>query len=150
MTTDPQRSATMRAVKSRDTEPEMIVRRALHSMGYRFRIHRRDLPGTPDIALPGRRKVIFVHGCFWHGHECARGARVPQNNREHWTEKIRRNRTRDARAESELIAAGWQVLCIWECETKNLTILASKLKLYCDPPDPDRNMNDLILRTPLH
>src|ERR1700679_58130 len=108
MTTDPQRSATMRAVKSRDTEPEMIVRRALHSMGYRFRIHRRDLPGTPDIALPGRRKVIFVHGCFWHGHECARGARVPQNKREYWTEKIRRNRTRDARAESDLIAAGWQ------------------------------------------
>ena len=138
MTTDPQRSATMRAVKSRDTEPEMIVRRALHSMGYRFRIHRRDLPGTPDIALPGRRKVIFVHGCFWHGHECARGARVPQNNREYWTEKIRRNRTRDARVESDLIAAGWQVLCIWECEVKNLAILISKLKLYFELPDSNR------------
>ncbi len=119
MTIDPQRSATMRAVKSRDTKPEITVRRVLHSLGYRFRLHRKDLPGTPDIVLPGRRKVIFVHGCFWHGHDCARGARVPKANRDYWIQKIARNRERDRNSAQELAAKGWKVFVAWECHVRD-------------------------------
>ena len=117
ITTDPLRSAVMRAVKSQDTAPEMIVRRLLHHLGGRFRLHRRDLPGTPDIVLPGRRKVIFVHGCFWHGHDCVRGARAPKTNPDYWRAKIDRNVSRDRQSLTVLEAAGWRVLTIWECET---------------------------------
>ena len=92
----PQRSATMRAVKGKDTKPELLVRRLVHGMGYRYRLHRKDLPGKPDLTFAGRRRVIFVHGCFWHGHDCARGARVQKNNRDYWLGKIGRNRGRDA------------------------------------------------------
>ncbi len=133
-----QRSRTMRAVKSRDTKPEMTVRRLLHSMGYRFRLHRKDLPGTPDIVFPGRRKVVFVHGCFWHGHYCARGARVPKENRDYWTGKIGRNRARDARAKNELAAAGWQATTIWECQLAASNSLAAELKFFLngEPESP--------------
>lgn len=108
----------MRAVKSRDTGPEMIVRRAAHALGYRFRLHRKDLPGSPDIVFPARKKAIFVHGCFWHGHDCARGARQPKANAEYWTAKIARNKARDERVVDELAALGWETLTIWECELK--------------------------------
>lgn len=108
----------MRAVRSVNTKPEMTVRRLLHGMGYRYRLHRRDLPGAPDIVFPGRRKVIFVHGCFWHGHDCARGARMPATNVDYWRSKIGRNVERDARSIAELQQAGWSVLIVWECQLK--------------------------------
>lgn len=118
MTIDDSRSRIMRAVRSKDTKPELIVRRLVHSLGFRFRLHRRDLPGSPDLVFPGRHKAIFVHGCFWHGHDCARGNRKPVANADYWHAKIRRNVERDIRNESALRRDGWDVLTIWECETK--------------------------------
>ncbi len=112
------RSAIMRAVGSRNTGPELVVRRALHRLGYRFRLHRTDLPGTPDIVLPGRSAVIFVHGCFWHGHRCRKG-RAPKSNTEFWTEKILRNRERDRRVKANLRRAGWRCATVWQCETRD-------------------------------
>lgn len=116
METPDQRSRTMRAVKSRDTKPEMFVRRLLHRIGYRYRLHRPDLPGKPDLVFPSRRKVIFVHGCFWHGHDCTRGARVPASNTDYWVAKIGRNVERDRRTLTQLAEAGWAALVLWECE----------------------------------
>ena len=115
--TSPARSATMRAVRSKDTTPELALRRMLHASGYRYRLHRKDLPGSPDVAFPGRRKAIFVHGCFWHGHDCKRGARRPKDNADYWTAKLARNRARDASAQTALAAMGWETLTVWECET---------------------------------
>lgn len=122
----------MRAVRSVNTKPEMLVRRLLHAMGYRYRLHRRDLPGAPDIVFPGRRKVIFVHGCFWHGHDCARGARMPATNVDYWRSKIERNVTRDADNIAELQQAGWAVLVVWECQLKagQRNELTSRLKEF--------------------
>lgn len=105
----------MRAVKSRDTAPEMSVRRIAHAMGYRFRLHRRDLPGTPDLVFPARRVALFVNGCFWHGHNCRRGIRKPKANAAYWRRKIARNRERDAAARRALRALGWRVGVVWEC-----------------------------------
>lgn len=109
----------MRAVKGRDTAPELAVRRAVWAIGGRYRLHRKDLPGCPDLAFPGRRKAIFVHGCFWHGHDCARGARTPKSNSEYWTAKIGRNRARDERNRQLYRDMGWDVLSVWECETRD-------------------------------
>ena len=106
----------MRAVKGRDTAPELFVRRIVHQMGFRFRLHRKDLPGKPDLVFPRLKKVIFVHGCFWHGHRCKRGNRVPVSNREYWKAKIARNKQRDRKNAAELKAAGWAVLIVWECQ----------------------------------
>lgn len=106
----------MRAVKDRDTKPELLVRSALHRAGFRYRLHRKDLPGTPDLVFPARQKLIFIHGCFWHGHDCKRGARVPKNNTAYWRAKIGRNRERDGRNQATLKAAGWKVANVWECE----------------------------------
>lgn len=113
--TDPARSAVMRAVRSKNTGPEMILRRLLHAQGYRYRLHRKDLPGSPDLAFPGRRKAIFMHGCFWHGHDCKRGARQPKANADYWVAKIARNRARDEQAQQALRALGWESLIVWEC-----------------------------------
>lgn len=121
------RSAIMRAVKSKDTTPELLVRRLVHSLGFRFRLHRRDLPGNPDLTFPRLQRVIFVNGCFWHGHDCARGARIPKANRSYWTAKINRNRERDVRTRKELRALGWKVLVVWECETKDVDGLTGKI-----------------------
>jgi DNA mismatch endonuclease (patch repair protein) len=118
----------MRAVKGRDTAPEMLVRRIAHRMGYRYRVHRKDLPGKPDLVFPSRRKMVFVHGCFWHGHECKRGARMPKANRDYWQAKIARNRARDIKNQESLHNMGWQVLVVWECETKDYEALAVKLR----------------------
>src|SRR5262245_58367335 len=107
---DSLRSRIMRAVKDRDTGPEKTVRRIAHGMGYRFRLHRSDLPGKPDLTFPSRRAVIFVHGCFWHGHGCKRGARVPKANQSYWTAKIARNATRDSVSLARLKAIGWRAL----------------------------------------
>ena len=110
------RSATMRAVRSTNTGPEWTVRRLVHSLGYRYRLHRKDLPGTPDLVFPGRRKVIFVHGCFWHGHSCRRGSRTPKTNTDYWQKKIGRNRERDLEHAEALRELGWQLLVVWECD----------------------------------
>jgi DNA mismatch endonuclease (patch repair protein) len=109
----------MRAVKSRDTEPELKVRRAAHALGLRFRLGRDDLPGKPDLVFPARRVALFVHGCFWHGHHCPRGARVPQANRAYWTAKIGRNMARDKATLAALRRKGWKPVVIWECETRD-------------------------------
>jgi DNA mismatch endonuclease (patch repair protein) len=121
------RSAVMRRVKGRDTAPELKVRKALTALGARYRLHRADLPGKPDIVMPGRRLAIFVHGCFWHGHDCARGARAPKTNREYWATKIARNRARDARSREALAALGWRVETIWECDLKDAGVLKTRL-----------------------
>ena len=113
------RSAVMRAVKSRDTRPELRLRKALFARGFRYRLHDKRLPGAPDIVFAGRRAVIFVHGCFWHGHDCRRGARAPKQNAAYWRDKIARNRARDADHATALARDGWRVLIIWECELKD-------------------------------
>jgi len=109
------RSDIMRRVKSSGTKPEMQVRRALHAAGYRYRLHRRDLPGSPDLVLARYRLVVFVHGCFWHWHGCKR-SRMPGANRDYWEAKLARNVARDQRVGTELDALGWEQLVIWECE----------------------------------
>lgn len=121
------RSAVMRRVKGKDTAPELKVRRALTALGARYRLNRKDLPGSPDIVMAGRRLAIFVHGCFWHGHDCARGARVPKANREYWTAKVERNVARDHKAAQALADQGWRVETIWECELKDEAGLAERL-----------------------
>jgi DNA mismatch endonuclease, patch repair protein len=123
------RSEIMRAVKSKDTTPEMIERRLIHRMGYRYRIHLGDLPGKPDIVFPGRRKIIFVNGCFWHGHSCHRGARQPKTNSDYWRTKIDNNIKRDSLHLQALQTAGWHVLTVWECDssTKSRNALTEML-----------------------
>ncbi len=122
------RSTVMRRVKAKDTSPELKVRKALTALGARYRLHRKDLPGSPDIVLPGRRLALFVHGCFWHGHDCARGARVPKANRDYWVAKVDRNRARDVRTREALVAAGWRVETIWECDLKDAEALRARLE----------------------
>ncbi|WP_342453011.1 very short patch repair endonuclease [Pararoseomonas indoligenes] len=124
------RRAVMRANKAKNTKPEIVVRRMLHAMGYRFRLHRRDLPGTPDIVFPGRRKAIQVHGCFWHQHEGCRRATLPATRREFWVPKLARNKQRDADAEARLRALGWKVINVWECELQDLGRLEAKLQSF--------------------
>jgi DNA mismatch endonuclease, patch repair protein len=128
--TPEQRSRIMRAVKGGDTAPEMAVRRMAHRMGYRFRLHRKDLPGKPDLVFPKLDKVIFVHGCFWHGHDCARGARVPVQNRGYWISKVACNKARDERAQTALRTLGWDVLVFWECELKRPARAAKRLERF--------------------
>jgi DNA mismatch endonuclease (patch repair protein) len=125
--TPEKRSAVMRRVKGRDTGPEKTVRRLLTALGARYRLHRKDLPGKPDIVMPGRRLALFVHGCFWHGHDCARGARVPKQNRDYWLGKVGRNRERDEASTAALVAAGWRVEVVWECELKDEAGLGERL-----------------------
>lgn len=116
----------MSSVGSKNTGPERLVRSVLHRLGYRFRIHRKDLPGTPDIVLPSRRKVIFVHGCFWHGHSCSKG-KLPKSRTEFWSEKVCRNRARDADVELCLKALGWDTLTVWQCQLRDLEYLEQTL-----------------------
>lgn len=123
------RSALMSRIGSKNTAPELVVRRMLHAMGYRFRLHRRDLQGTPDIVLPGRAKTIFVHGCFWHAHGCRLG-RPPKSRPEFWEPKLARNRARDTQNVSALEAAGWGVLTLWQCEIKDRAALAERLRAF--------------------
>ncbi|TVQ32112.1 MAG: DNA mismatch endonuclease Vsr [Phycisphaeraceae bacterium] len=118
----------MRAIKGQNTGPELIVRRQLHSMGYRFRLHRRDLPGSPDIVLPRYNTVIFVHGCFWHRHSCSRGRSEPSTRRSLWRAKFEQNVARDRRTKSALRRAGWRVIVVWECETRNPEKLSTRLR----------------------
>lgn len=113
------RSEIMRQVKSRNTKPEKIVRSLIHSMGFRFRLHKKDLPGKPDMVFPSKRKVVFVHGCFWHGHNCKRGKNRPRSNMEYWGNKIKSIKKRDRDNIKNLKKLGWDVLVIWECQIKN-------------------------------
>ena len=113
--TPEQRSAVMRRVKGRDTAPELKVRRMLRAAGIGYRLGGCGLPGRPDVVMKGRGVALFVHGCFWHGHDCPRGARKPQNNADYWTAKIERNRARDVRVATTLTASGWRVMTVWEC-----------------------------------
>ena len=128
--TPEQRSRIMRAVKGADTTPELAVRRLAHGMGFRFRLHRKDLPGKPDLTFPRLRKVIFVNGCFWHGHDCARGARIPVQNRDYWTRKVARNVERDRNAQSALQRLGWKSLVVWECEIRDQDRLRRALRRF--------------------
>jgi DNA mismatch endonuclease (patch repair protein) len=132
--TPEKRSAVMARVKGKNTTPELKVRKALTALGARYRLNRKDLPGTPDIVMPGRRLAIFVHGCFWHGHDCPRGSRVPKANREYWTAKVARNVARDQRTAAELTAAGWRVETIWECDLKDAAALTARLSRLLQTP----------------
>jgi DNA mismatch endonuclease (patch repair protein) len=121
----------MRRVGAKDTSPELTVRRLLRAIGETgYRLHRTELPGKPDIAFIGRRLVIFVHGCFWHGHSCQRGARMPKTNQSYWANKIERNRLRDARNIAALYSMGWKALVIWECEISNQELLSTQLQCF--------------------
>lgn len=122
----------MASIRGKDTKPEMVVRRLLYEMGYRFRLHRRDLPGTPDIVFTGRRAVIFVHGCFWHHHEGCRLAAVPATRRDFWEAKITANKARDRRAVAQLRRDGWRVAVVWECQTREVGGLGYRLKRFLD------------------
>jgi DNA mismatch endonuclease (patch repair protein) len=126
-----ERARMMRAFKKRDTIPELTVRRITHAMGYRFRLHRRDLPGTPDIVFVSRRKVIFINGCFWHSHGC-KLTRLPTSNLGYWLPKLKRNRDRDHVNLGALTADGWRHLVLWECEIKDGTQLKQRLKDFLE------------------
>ena len=117
----------MQAVRSRDTTPEITVRRVIHALGYRYRLHVRSLPGCPDLVFPSRKKLIFVHGCFWHGHSCRAGVNRPRSNQDYWLSKLDRNKARDARNTNELRKLGWKTLTVWECQLKNVAALEKKI-----------------------
>lgn len=123
------RSANMRAIRSSDTEPEMLVRRLVYHCGFRYRLHRRDLPGKPDLVFPSRKAVIFVHGCFWHMHNCL-NARPPKSNTDYWLPKLEKNQQRDRTCVAALEAQGWRVLTIWDCETKDVERLERRIKAF--------------------
>ena len=121
----------MRRVKSKNTSPELTLRRVLWGMGFRgYRFHRKGLPGKPDVCFGPRKKAIFLHGCFWHGHDCRAGRNVPRTNQEYWGPKLARNRERDERHNQELADMGWSVLVVWECELKDPDALADKLRAF--------------------
>ncbi len=122
-----QRSNVMRSVRTRNTAPELRVRRILHQLGFRYRLHVRDLPGCPDIVLPRHRTIVFVHGCFWHGHHCPKG-RLPASNAQRWRTKISGNQVRDTRRQCELVQMGWKVLTVWECQTNDADAILTSLQ----------------------
>lgn len=125
--TPEERSKNMSRIGNKDTRPEKIVRSLLHRLGFRFRLHRRGLPGTPDIVMPGRKIIIFVHGCFWHRHEGCKDAGIPKTNTEFWTKKLNKNVERDKVNSEALNRMGWHIIKIWECETKDIKNLADRL-----------------------
>src|SRR5690349_2276310 len=127
-----ERSRLMARITKRDTKPEMVVRRLAHGLGYRYRLHDRRLPGTPDLSFPGRRKVILVHGCFWHQHDCPSGRKKPSSNTGYWHPKLTRNVERDELVRAELGRLGWETLIIWECETKDRHGLAARLSSFLE------------------
>jgi DNA mismatch endonuclease (patch repair protein) len=128
-----QRRMIMQAVKRQDTEPELVVRRLLHSWGFRYRLHRKDLPGSPDIVFSSLRKVIFVHGCFWHGHGCSKG-RLPKSRLEYWAPKVESNLARDSRVVAALQSLGWEVLTVWQCEVRDIAAVERRLIAYLTSP----------------
>jgi len=126
--TPKQRANVMAAVRGKDTAPELKVRKALYNLGYRYRLHRKDLPGKPDIVLPKFRTCIFVHGCFWHQHPDCKKATIPKTNRKFWRKKLLKNRERDKRAQEKLKGLGWRVEVVWECDTKSEKMLKNAIK----------------------
>ncbi len=130
--TPAERSERMSRIRGKDTEPEMLVRRIVWRMGFRYRLHRRDLPGTPDLAFIGRKKAIFVHGCFWHQHEDCGIYRMPKTRRGFWLPKLRENKERDARNVARLRDMGWAVLVVWECELRDTEAVAERLRAFLE------------------
>jgi DNA mismatch endonuclease, patch repair protein len=128
--TTARRSAHMAKIRGKNTGPELIVRRLLHSGGYRYRLYCCDLPGCPDIVFRARRKVVFVHGCFWHGHAGCAKATIPKTRSEYWTDKIKRNKERDGLNDSKLNAAGWNTLTVWQCELRDILGLRERLVAF--------------------
>jgi DNA mismatch endonuclease (patch repair protein) len=131
--TEAQRSQLMARIRRADTKPELIVRRMLHRLGYRFRVHLKGVPGRPDLAFTRRRKIIQVHGCFWHAHEGCPWARIPTTRAEFWSAKFERNRERDRRLEEAAAQAGWLSLVVWECELKDIEGLQHRLVDFLGP-----------------
>jgi DNA mismatch endonuclease, patch repair protein len=130
--TPDRRSEIMGRVRSRDTKPEMTVRRVVHAMGYRYRLHAKNLPGKPDLVFRARRKVIFVHGCFWHRHPQCALARLPKSRKDFWLPKLEANRQRDEKNECALRTAGWDVLVVWECEVGDIALLRKRIRGFLD------------------
>jgi DNA mismatch endonuclease, patch repair protein len=128
--TPERRSANMRRIRSKNTGPELIVRRITYGLGYRYGLHSRDLPGKPDLVFRRRKKVIFIHGCFWHGHAECREGRVPKSRTEYWTPKLERNRLRDAANAKALHELGWKTLTLWECQLADPDMLGVKIKRF--------------------
>ncbi|MDE2937161.1 MAG: very short patch repair endonuclease [Chloroflexota bacterium] len=128
-----QRSELMSRIRSKDTKPELLVRRLVHGMGYRYRLHAKDLPGRPDLVFRSRRKVVFVHGCFWHRHDGCRANRLPKTRREFWRSKLEGNARRDDRNVAALVALGWRVHVVWECETSEMERVAGEIRRFLGP-----------------
>lgn len=127
-----QRSAHMAKIRSKNTKPEMCLRRGLHALGFRYRLHDAKLPGKPDLVFPARKKIIFVNGCFWHGHECAVGVRLPKTNSDFWREKRERNHARDMRQQTALREMGWESLVVWECRIKRVDGVPKEVLAYLE------------------
>lgn len=138
-----ERSARMSRIRGKDTKPEMKLRRLVHSMGYRYRLHAPNLPGKPDLVFPGRKAVIFMHGCFWHRHQGCKLARLPKSRVEFWREKLETNRERDLRNQEKLRELGWRVLVVWECQLKDLEATARVVKDFLDNKLSERNENEI-------
>jgi DNA mismatch endonuclease (patch repair protein) len=128
----------MARVRSRDTKPELLVRRLLHSRGYRYRLHDKKLPGTPDLVFPRRKKVIFIHGCFWHRHQGCSLARMPKSRLDFWGPKLEGNQARDKVKLASLMEQGWHTMIVWECELRDLDVLASKLDQFLNDGKPTK------------
>lgn len=126
----PSKSALMARIGPKDSKAELAVRRTAHVLGYRFRLHRRDLPSTPDLVFPSRRKIVFVHGCFWHRHEGCKATTTPKTRVEYWTRKFEENVARDLEQMNRLIGSGWDVLTVWECETRDPEQLRQRLESF--------------------
>ena len=135
------RSLNMAKIKGKDTRPELVVRRLLHRHGYRYQLHVKELPGTPDIVFAGRKIAVFVHGCFWHGHQCKRGGRIPKSNTPYWEQKLLRNIVRDKESQISLEVDGWRVIVVWECEVSDVDGLTSRLISLIGPTQNQANLS---------
>jgi DNA mismatch endonuclease, patch repair protein len=133
----PERAALMARIRTAHTKPEQVVRRWLHAQGFRFRLHSKKLPGTPDLILPRHRLAVFVHGCFWHNHPGCPRATLPKTRRDFWKKKLDRNATRDREAEQALVSLGWRVVIVWECETRQEHTLRRSFRPYLPLPKPE-------------
>jgi DNA mismatch endonuclease (patch repair protein) len=122
----------MARVRGKDTAPEVLVRKLIYKMGYRYRLQGRDLPGNPDIVFKSRKKVIFIHGCFWHGHDCRAGKKRPKSNIEYWLPKLDRTRARDAKNQEQLLEMNWDFLVLWECQLKDKAALSETISKYIE------------------
>lgn len=134
--TSAERSERMSRVRGKGTKPEMIVRRLVHGLGYRYRLHRRNLPGTPDLVFAGRKKVIFVHGCFWHRHENCKLARLPKSRHDFWIPKLEGNRRRDVENQARLREMGWDILIVWECQLGDRDRLSARITEFLEEGKP--------------